>query len=91
MTLRPKLPIRQLFLGYKDLWQTIADLQQGLRGSGQLLQIGFLIQMRRIVRALPFYERHTVFQMHTKKYTIAKSDISKGLLKFLLDEWILPW
>ena len=41
MTSRPKLPIRQLFLGYKDLWKTIADLQQGLRGWGQHVANGF--------------------------------------------------
>ena len=42
-----KASYQATILGYKDLWQTIADLQQGLRGSGQLvaLKVEFLIQM----------------------------------------------
>ena len=33
VTSRPKPPICQLFLGYKELWQTIAGLQQVLRAQ----------------------------------------------------------
>ena len=51
--------------------------------------------MRRIVRVLvPIYlSMSDIFQIKCiqKKYTIAKSDISKEQLKILLDEWILPW
>ena len=39
--LEAKASYRATIFGYKDLWKTIADLQQGLKGWGQQVTLRF--------------------------------------------------
>ena len=52
MTSRPKPPIGQLFLGYKDLWKTIADLHQGLKGWEHLVTFRLFKRDRDLLKNL---------------------------------------